>query len=306
MQQYILRRFIVAVPTVIGITIVTFLLMYVLPGDPVEVMMGERLDQQTMEMLRQQLGLDDPLPVRYLRFLGNAIRGDFGTSYQTRQPVRDMIAAAFPATLKLTALAYLISLIMGVFLGIHAAVHHNSWSDLGTMVFALIGMCAPSFMVALVLLYVFALRIPWFPLGGYGSFRYMILPAITLGIRPAAMLARITRSGMLEVLRQEYVRTARAKGLHERTVLMKHALKNCLIPVITVMGEQISSLLGGSVLIEAIFAWPGMGKLSVEGINALDFPVVQGAVLVSAVVVVSLNLLVDLSYSLVNPRIRYE
>ncbi|NLM42174.1 MAG: ABC transporter permease [Firmicutes bacterium] len=306
MQRYVIKRLLIAVPTIIGITLAAFILMYILPGDPVAILMGDVLDMRTMEMLREQLGLNDPLYVQYYRFISNALRRDFGKSYQTKRLVNDIISSALAYTGKLTLAAYIISIVVGIPAGVFAAVKHNSWGDTGTMVLSMLGICLPPFVVALLLLYVFAFRLAWFPLGGTGSFAHMILPAVTLGIRPAAMLARITRSGMLEVLRQDYVRTARAKGLSQRVVLTRHALKNCLIPVITVMGGQIGGLLSGSVVVESIFSWPGIGKVSVEAILARDFPVVQAVVLLSALVVVGINLLVDLSYAFVDPRIRYE
>lgn len=306
MQRYIAKRLLIAIPTIFGITLAAFLLMYILPGDPVAILMGDVLDAKTMEMLREQLGLDQPVYVQYFRFVTNALKGDFGNSYQTKRPVINTIKSGLSYTGKITAYAYLVSILIGIPAGVLAAVKHNSWGDTGTMIFALLGICLPPFVVALLLLYVFGFKLAWLPLGGSGTFAHMILPSITLGIRPAGMLARITRSGMLEVLRQDYIRTARAKGLKERVVLARHALKNCLIPVITVMGGQIGGLLSGSVVVESIFSWPGIGKVSQEAISARDFPVVQATVLVSALVVVGINLLVDLSYAFVDPRIRYE
>lgn len=306
MQKYLIKRLLIAVPTIIGITIVAFFLMYVLPGDPAAVLMGDRLDQNTLEMLRKEMGLDDPMHIQYFRFVKNAIKGDFGKSYQTNRPVKDMIRSGFKATFEVGVMAYIISMVIGIPLGAYAAVRHNSWVDTGAMFVAMLGICVPPFVVGLLLLYFFGFRFPILPLAGYGTVPHLILPAITLGVRPAAMLARITRSGMLEVLRQDYVRTARAKGLRERVVVGKHALKNTLIPVITVMGGQISGLLSGSVVIESIFAWPGIGKVSVEAISARDFPVVQAAVLLSALIVVFINLIVDMSYGFMDPRIRYD
>jgi peptide/nickel transport system permease protein len=306
MQRYLMKRLLIAVPTIIGITMVAFILMYVLPGDPMAILMGDVLDMKTVEMLREQMGLDDPMYVQYFRFVGNALKGNFGQSYQTRRAVSDIIGSAISATIQITVAAYVISILVGIPTGVIAAVKHNSWGDTGTMLFSMLGICLPPFVVALLLLYIFGFKLPWLPLGGYGTFAHMILPAITLGVRPAGMLARLTRSGMLEVLRQDYVRTARAKGLKEQVVLVRHALKNCLIPVITVMGGQIGGLLSGSVVVESIFSWPGIGKVSVEAISARDFPVVQATVLLSALIVVGINLLVDLGYAFVDPRIRYE
>ncbi len=306
MQQYLIKRLLIAVPTIIGITVVTFILMYALPGDPVAVLMGDQFDPVTVEMLRQELGLDDPLHVQYIRFVKNVFTGKLGKSYQINRPVKDMIRSGFTATLKVAAAAYLISVVLGLFLGVLAAVAHNSWADVGTMLFAMLGICVPPFVVSLVFLYCFAFRWPIFPLGGYGNLIHLVLPAVTLGIRPAAMLARITRSGMLEVLNQDYIRTAKAKGLRDRIVIGRHALKNTLIPVITIMGGQIGGLLSGSVVVESIFSWPGIGKVAVEAIQARDFPVVQANVLLTAFLVVGINLLVDISYSFIDPRIRYE
>ncbi|NMA61966.1 MAG: ABC transporter permease [Firmicutes bacterium] len=306
MQKYLIKRLLIAVPTIIGITIVAFILMYVLPGDPMAVLMGDRLDQQTVEMLRKEMGLDDPLHIQYFRFVGNAMKGNFGKSYQTNRPVKDMVKSGFKATVQVGAAAYIISIVLGIPLGAYAAVRHNTWVDTGSMFVAMLGICVPPFVVGLLLLYIFGFRYPVLPLAGYGTLKHLILPAVTLGVRPTAMLARITRSGMLEVLRQDYVRTARAKGLKDRIVVGRHALKNTLIPVITVMGGQISGLLSGSVVIESIFSWPGIGKVSVEAIGARDFPVVQATVLLSALVVVVINILVDISYGFMDPRIRYD
>jgi len=306
LKEHLIKRLIVSIPTIIGITIVAFLLMYVLPGDPVDILMAERLDPDTEAMLREEMGLDDPLHQQYLTFITNALQGDFGRSYHTRQPVGEMLGRALPATIQVSVWAYLLSIAIGIPLGTYAAVRHKSWADTGTMFLALLGICAPPFVVALFFLYMLGYQVQIFPLGGYGTWMHMVLPAITLGVRPAGMLARITRSGMLEVLREDYVRTARSKGLGEKIVIWRHALRNTMIPVITVMGTQISGLLSGSVVVEAVFAWPGIGHMSVEAIQARDFPVVQGVVLVSAIIVVVINLLVDLSYGAIDPRVRYD
>ena len=306
MINYIIRRLLLTIPTIIGIITITFLLMYVVPGDPVRILMGQRGDPETIAMIRKQMGLDDPLPVQYFRFLGNILRGDFGRSYATNRPVLPEILSRFPATLKLALASMLVASIIGLTAGIVSATRQYSFFDYSSMVVALMGVSAPVFWVGLLLMWIFGYTLGWLPISGYGGASYLILPAIALGVRPAAYIARMTRSSFLEVLRQDYIRTARAKGLPERKVIYVHAMRNTLITVITVLGMELASLLSGAVLTETIFAWPGIGRLSVDAIIKRDHPMVQGTVLFTAIIFIFANLIVDISYAFLDPRIRYE
>ncbi len=306
MINYIIRRLLLTIPTIIGIITITFLLMYVVPGDPVRILMGQRGDPETIAMIRKQMGLDDPLPVQYFRFLGNILRGDFGRSYATNRPVLPEILSRFPATLKLALASMLVASIIGLTAGIVSATRQYSFFDYSSMVVALMGVSAPVFWVGLLLMWIFGYTLGWLPISGYGGVSYLILPAIALGVRPAAYIARMTRSSFLEVLRQDYIRTARAKGLPERRVIYVHAMRNTLITVITVLGMELASLLSGAVLTETIFAWPGIGRLSVDAIIKRDHPMVQGTVLFTAIIFIFANLIVDISYAFLDPRIRYE
>ncbi|HHV80612.1 TPA: ABC transporter permease [bacterium] len=306
MINYIIRRLFLTIPTIIGIITITFLLMYVVPGDPVRILMGQRGDPETIAMIRKQMGLDDPLPVQYFRFLGNILRGDFGRSYATNRPVLPEILSRFPATLKLALASMLVASIIGLTAGIVSATRQYSFFDYSSMVVALMGVSAPVFWVGLLLMWIFGYTLGWLPISGYGGVSYLILPAIALGVRPAAYIARMTRSSFLEVLRQDYIRTARAKGLPERRVIYVHAMRNTLITVITVLGMELASLLSGAVLTETIFAWPGIGRLSVDAIIKRDHPMVQGTVLFTAIIFIFANLIVDISYAFLDPRIRYE
>ncbi|HOL55420.1 MAG TPA: ABC transporter permease [bacterium] len=306
MINYIIRRLLLTIPTIIGIITITFLLMYVVPGDPVRILMGQRGDPETIAMIRKQMGLDDPLPVQYFRFLGNILRGDFGRSYATNRPVLPEILSRFPATLKLALASMLVASIIGLTAGIVSATKQYSFFDYSSMVVALMGVSAPVFWVGLLLMWIFGYTLGWLPISGYGGASYLILPAIALGVRPAAYIARMTRSSFLEVLRQDYIRTARAKGLPERKVIYVHAMRNTLITVITVLGMELASLLSGAVLTETIFAWPGIGRLSVDAIIKRDHPMVQGTVLFTAIIFIFANLIVDISYAFLDPRIRYE
>ena len=306
MINYIIRRLFLTIPTIIGIITITFLLMYVVPGDPVRILMGQRGDPETIAMIRKQMGLDDPLPVQYFRFLGNILRGDFGRSYATNRPVLPEILSRFPATLKLALASMLVASIIGLTAGIVSATKQYSFFDYSSMVVALMGVSAPVFWVGLLLMWIFGYTLGWLPISGYGGVSYLILPAIALGVRPAAYIARMTRSSFLEVLRQDYIRTARAKGLPERKVIYVHAMRNTLITVITVLGMELASLLSGAVLTETIFAWPGIGRLSVDAIIKRDHPMVQGTVLFTAIIFIFANLIVDISYAFLDPRIRYE
>ncbi len=308
MTEYIVRRILLVIPVLLGVTLVTFILMYVVPGDPVLSMVGERYDQQTLESLREELHLNDPLPLQYLRYIWGVVRGDLGRSFVTRRPVMESILEKFPNTLRLAFSAMIVATLIGLVVGIISAVKPYSIWDRLSMTFALAGISVPVFWVGLILILIVAVKFRLLPPSGFGggNIKYMILPAITLGTRSAAFIARMTRANMLEVIHADYIRTARSKGLREFWVINKHALRNVLIPIITVVGMDFGSYLSGSVLTESIFGWPGLGRFTLLAILKRDFPVIQGAVLFMAVIFVTVNLAVDLLYSVLDPRIRYE
>jgi ABC-type dipeptide/oligopeptide/nickel transport system permease component len=308
MRRFLLRRLLAVVPVLLGVTFLSFLLLYVVPGDPVQAVAGERYDEAVLAELRAELHLDDPLPLRYGRFLADLVRGDLGVSYVTREPVRDAIATTFPHTLRLALAAMLIAVVLGVGLGLAAALKPGSPLDRAAMVLASAGISVPVFWLGMVLIYAFSLQLRWLPPSGYGegSLRHLILPAFTLGAASAALIARMTRSALLEVMGQDYIRTARAKGLHPARVLLVHGLRNALLPVVTVVGNDFGSYLSGSVLTERLFAWPGLGRYTLDAVAKRDLPAIQGAILVMALAFVLVNLLVDLSYAWIDPRTRRE
>lgn len=306
MGLYVGRRLLQAVPVLIGVTFVTFVLLNVVPGDPVHVMLEKRADPQTLANVRKQMGLDRPWYVQYGTFVLNALRGDLGRSFFTRVEVLPEIIRKFTITLRLAASAYLVAILVGVSVGIAAAAHQGSAVDSMAMTGALVGICAPLFWTAILLQILFGLKLGWLPISGHETWRHFVLPAVALGSRFAASIARITRTSMLEVIRQDYIRTAASKGLSRRAIIYKHTLKNALIPVVTLVGMQVGALFGGSVLAETVFAIPGLGRYYVEALYQRDFPVVQGMVLFTGVVFVLANLLVDMSYALIDPRIRYD
>lgn len=304
MLPYILRRLWAGVPVLFGVSLITFILMHIVPGDPVAAMFEKRADPDTIARIRHEMGLDRPLPVQYADFLFKAVQGDLGKSFKTRQPVTEMIAKALPATARLTGLSVVVTLLLGVPAGVVAALRRNTWVDYMSAVTTLSFISAPLFWVALICQIIFGYKLKWVPISGYGGLQFLIMPALVLGSRYAASIARYTRSSMLEVLNQDYVRTARAKGLRERLVVWKHALKNALVPVMTVIGLEIGGLLTGSILTESVFGIPGLGLVTIQGLDARDFPVIQGNVLFTATIFVIANIVVDISYSLVDPRIR--
>lgn len=306
MTRYILRRLLLAVPVLIGVSLVVFWMIRAIPGDPARVIAGEGAPLETVERIREQYGLNEPPHVQYMIFLKQLLQGDLGRSIRSRRPVADEIGARLGPTLELAAGSLLVAVAIGVTSGILSAVRPNSWVDALSTFVALVGISMPVFWLGLMLMYLFSYELGWFPTAGRGTWKHLVLPSLTLGLNTAAIIARMTRSSMLEVLRQDYVRTARAKGLHERAVVLKHAFRNALIPIITVTGLQLGTLLGGAVMTESVFAWPGIGRLMVESITARDYPVVQGAVLVVAVAFMLINLLVDVLYAYVNPSIRYD
>ena len=306
-MKYVIRRVLISIPILLGLTVIVFSMMHLIPGDPAEVILAQSgARPEAVARLRAQLGLDLPLHEQYLRYLGGLVRGNMGDSLFTYRPVREIIAQNLPSTLELATSAMLLAIILGLLLGILAAVYQNSWIDNLAITLAVVGVSMPSFWLALLLIFLFSLYLGWLPSGGGGTPRHLILPMLVLGFNSAAVIARLVRSSMLEVLRQEYITTARAKGLSEQLVFLKHALKNALIPVVTVMGLQFGFLLGGTVITETVFARQGLGRVAVDAIIYKDLPVVQGIVLFMAVVYMLVNLIVDLCYSFLDPRIRYQ
>jgi peptide/nickel transport system permease protein len=308
MLSYILRKMLYTIPVLWGVVTVVFLVINIIPGDPVAIMTGQRGDEATLAKIRADMGLDLPLGEQYFRFLGQLCRGDLGTSYRNNEPVSSAIRSRLWATAKLAIGALILGTVLGIAAGVISAVRKYSFFDYAAMFVAVAGVSAPVFWLGLLLLLLFAYVLKWIPGVGYGdgSFSYLILPIVTLGVRPAALTARLSRSCMLEVLSQDYIRTARAKGLKKHVVIMRHAIKNAMIPVVTVIGTQVSSLLSGAVLTESIFAWPGIGRLSVDSLLARDLPMIRGVVVFMAVTFLLTNLIVDISYGFLDPRIRYD
>jgi ABC-type dipeptide/oligopeptide/nickel transport system permease component len=304
--RFVVRRLLLSIPTLFGVLVVAFLLLYVAPGDPVEAMVGERADSATIARLRQQLRLDDPLPQRFGHYVGNVLRGDLGHSYVTNRPITQDIRERFPKTLQLAGAAMLLATVVGVTLGVLSARDPGGLADRFALGLAYVGVSFPVFWVGLLLILLFAVTLRWLPPSGYGSLRFLILPALTLGMRSIAFLARMTRSAMLEAMNADFVRTARAKGLGEWRVTLKHALRNALIPVITVLGLDFGSYLTGSILTETIFSWPGIGRYVVNAISRRDLPAIQGTVLFLSTVFVLVNLITDLAYAKADPRVSYE
>lgn len=306
MLNYIVRRLLLAIPVLWGVVTLVFLALRLIPGDPAQVMAGEAAPFEVVQAIRREFGLDRPLIVQYGMFLGRLVRGDLGRSVRSRAPVTTEIAARFPATVELALASMVVATLIGVTAGILAAIYQNTVVDYVGMVIALLGISVPVFWLGLVLMWIFSVQLGWFPVVGRGTLRHLVLPAVALGASAAGMIARMTRSSMLEVLRQDHIRTAWAKGLPSRAVHLRHALRNALIPVVTIVGLQVGGLLGGAVLTETVFAWPGIGRLAVDSILNRDYPVVQGVVILVAAVFVFTNLTVDLLYSFIDPRIRYE
>ncbi|MDA2932639.1 ABC transporter permease [Nitrospinae bacterium AH-259-F20] len=306
MERYIVRRIGLLVPVVIGVVTVVFLIVHFIPGDPVEIMLGEQAQAVDKEALRRQMGLDKPLHVQYVDFLARLARGDLGRSLHTKRPVLESIKDRLPATIELAVAAMVVALVLAIPLGLLSAYKKDTVVDQGSMLFALLGISMPNFWLGPLLIIVFSVKLGWFPVSGRGSLAHVVLPAITLGTAMAAILTRMTRASMLDVIQSDYITTARAKGVRESRVVLKHAFRNALIPVVTIVGLQIGGLLAGSIITETIFAWPGIGRLAIQAINARDYPLVQGCVLVIALGYVLVNFLTDLLYGLIDPRIRYE
>jgi peptide/nickel transport system permease protein len=306
MTTYVLRRVAQAIPVLFGITLFTFLMIHLVPGDPVSIIAGDKpITEERAAQIRQQYGLDRPLWVQYRDYVVDLLHGDMGSGLHSKRPVSETIQEAMWPTIQLTLAGLVVAVTLGITLGILAAIFHNSWLDSLAMVIALLGVSMPVFYLGLLLLFALSFNIHLFPATGTGGWKHLVLPAITVGFASSAYIARLVRSSMLEVLRQDYVVTARAKGLRDRFVITRHALKNALIPVITFLGIQLAGLLTGAVVTETVFSRPGLGGVAVRAINARDFPLIQGTVLVAAVIYVLVNLIVDLSYAIFDPRIRY-
>ncbi len=294
------------VPVMLAVSVIVFGILHIAPGDPATMLAGEDARPEDVAAIRAKYGLDQPLYVQYGVWLANAVQGDLGRSIVTRRPVIQEIMARLPSTVELAIAALLLAMVVGVVVGVISATRQYSLIDHASMLVALLGVSAPVFWLGLMLILFFSVELRWFPTGGGGSLQALVLPAITLGSASMAIIARMTRSSMLEVIRQDYVRTARAKGLVEQVVVLRHALKNALIPVVTVVGLQFGYLLGGAVVTETVFSRPGLGRLLVTSILSRDFPVVQGTLMLLAVSFVLVNLLVDITYGMLDPRIRYE
>jgi ABC-type dipeptide/oligopeptide/nickel transport system permease component len=307
MFNYAVRRLALGVPVLFVVTILVFLMRVVLPGDPVELMFfGEMPPPEVIAQVRHEWGLDRPVWEQYLVFMERAIRGDLGNSYRSQVAVTEQIMERYPNTIRLATAGLLVASAIGLLAGVIAAVKQNSVFDVASMLIALAGVSTPSFWLGLLLIHYFAVRWRIFPTMGSGTWQHLVLPAITLGMLSASVIARMVRSSMLEVLRQDYIRTARAKGLSERAVIYQHALRNALVPIVTLMGLQFGNLLGGAFIIETVFAYHGVGHLCVTAINTRDFPVIQGIMLVMSITYVAVNVIIDMTYALLNPRIRYS
>ena len=306
MLTFLLRRLALAVPTLVGVLVVVFLLLYVAPGDPVQEMVGERADAETIARLRRELRLDEPLPVQFASYIGGVVRGDLGRSYITNRPILADILDRFPKTLLLAGAAMVIAATVGISVGALSARKPGGWFDRVALSLTYLGISFPVYWVGLLLILLFAVILRWLPPSGYGRPIYLVLPALALGSRSIAFLARVTRSAMLEVLGGDFVRTARAKGLRERAVIVRHALRNALIPVITVLGLDFGYYLTGSILTETIFSWPGLGRYVVNAIARRDLPAIQGSVLFLSVVFVLVNLATDVAYAKADPRVAYD
>jgi ABC-type dipeptide/oligopeptide/nickel transport system permease component len=306
MGAFLLRRLLLAIPTLLGVLVVVFALLFIAPGDPVMEMVGERADSATIAQLRHQLHLDESRPRQFAAYAGGVLRGDLGTSFITGRPIARDIVERFPKTLELACAAMLLAVTLGVTIGVITAAHPGGWLDRLTLAFTYLGISFPVYWVGLILILVFAMILRWLPPSGTGGLAFLVLPAFALGTRSIAFLARMTRSAMLEVLGSDYIRTARAKGLPRASVLARHALRNALIPVVTVIGLDFGSYLTGSILTETVFSWPGLGRYVVNAISKRDLPAIQGSILFLSVVFVVVNIIADLAYAAADPRVEYS
>ena len=305
MIRFIIRRLVLLLPLLFGASVLVFVTMRLIPGDPARLALGAEATEDQIQLMRRQWGLDQPLPVQYVYWISHALQGDWGRSTVSRVPASEEIANRLPATLRLAALSIVIATVLGVGFGLLAAIRHNSWLDRLSMVMALLGICTPSFWLGLMLILVFSVWLGWLPSFGQGGLDHLVLPSLTLGAAAAALIARVTRSSLLEVLGADYLKTARAKGLTEQLVITRHALKNAFIPVLTLLGLELGGLLTGAIVTETVFAYPGIGLLLINSIGNRDFPIIQPALLLFALQFVLVNLLVDVLYAVVDPRITY-
>jgi glutathione transport system permease protein len=304
--NYFLKRLLGLVPTLLIVAVLVFLFVHMLPGDPARLAAGQDADAQTVELVRQELGLDRPLHEQFVHYFGRMLNGDFGTSMRTRRPVATEIAERFGPTLMLTITSMAWAVVFGMSIGVMSAVYRNQWPDRLGMTIAVSGISFPAFALGMLLMQVFSVYLGWLPTVGADSWKYYILPSLTLGAAVAAVMARFTRASFVEVIQEDFVRTARAKGVSERVVIAKHCLRNALIPVVTMMGLQFGFLLGGSIVVEAVFNWPGLGRLLVDSVTQRDYPVIQTLVLLFSLEFILINLIVDLLYGFINPTIRYK
>ena len=306
MLNYLIKRLLGLTPTLLIVAVLVFFFVHMLPGDPARLAAGIDADEQTVQLVRQELGLDKPLPEQFVTFFKHAVQGDFGKSLRTRRLVSVEISERFAPTFYLTLTSMAWAVVFGMSIGIVSAVYRNEWPDRLGMTVAVSGISFPAFALGMLLMEIFSVWLGWLPTVGADSWKHYILPSLTLGAAVAAVMARFTRASFVEVVQEDYVRTARAKGLRERVVLAKHCLRNALIPVITTIGLQVGTLLAGAILTETIFSWPGLGTLIVNAVNSRDYALIQGVVLFSAVIFVFVNLVVDIAYMLINPRVNYE
>ena len=306
MFTYIVKRLLGMIPTLLLVAVVVFLFVHMLPGDPARLAAGQEADQTTVELVRKELGLDLPLPQQFVRYFSHMLQGDLGVSLRSKRPVATEIADRFMPTLWLTLAAMAWSVVFGMVIGIVSAVWRNKWPDRLGMTLAVSGISFPAFALGMVLMQIFSVELGWLPTVGASTWQHYILPSITLGAAVAAVMARFTRASFVEVIQEDFVRTARAKGLSERVVVTKHTLRNALIPVVTMMGLQFGFLLGGSIVVETVFNWPGLGRLLVDAVTQRDYPVIQGLVLLFSLEFILINLIVDVLYGVINPSIRYK
>ncbi len=306
MFNYFIKRVLGLTPTLLIVAVLVFLFVHMLPGDPAVLAAGQDADQATIALVRQDLGLDKPLPEQFVGFFSNMVTGDFGNSLRTRRPVSTEISERFFATFTLTLASMGWAVFFGMSIGVVSAVFRNRWPDRAGMTLAVSGISFPSFALGMLLMQVFSVKLGWLPTVGADTWKHYILPSLTLGAAVAAVMARFTRASLVEVIQEDFVRTARAKGLQERVVILHHALRNALIPVVTMMGLQFGFLLGGSIVVESVFNWPGLGRLLIDSVNSRDYPVIQALVLLFSLEFILINLAVDLVYGLINPTIRYK
>ncbi|EAC0729321.1 glutathione ABC transporter permease GsiC [Salmonella enterica subsp. enterica serovar Give] len=306
MLNYVLKRLLGLIPTLLIVAVLVFLFVHLLPGDPARLIAGPEADAQVIALVRQQLGLDQPLHVQFLHYITHVLQGDFGTSMVSRRPVSEEIASRFLPTLWLTITSMIWAVLFGMAIGIAAAVWRNRWPDRVGMTLAVTGISFPAFALGMLLMQIFSVDLGWLPTVGADSWQHYILPSLTLGAAVASVMARFTRSSFVDVLSEDYMRTARAKGVSETWVVLKHGLRNAMIPVVTMMGLQFGFLLGGSIVVEKVFNWPGLGRLLVDSVDMRDYPVIQAEVLLFSLEFILINLVVDVLYAAINPAIRYK